>query len=38
MVDCLVQKEDWKTHRLVCKPVAVATSTAERADGASAPK
>ena len=23
----LVQKKDWKTHRLVCKPVAVAASS-----------
>ena len=28
-----MQKEDWKTHKLVCKPVAVAAS-----DAASTPK
>ncbi len=36
LVICLEQKEDWQTHKLVCKPVAVAASATDVAG--SAPK
>ena len=30
----LVQKDDWKTHKLVCKPVAVSAAAADAAAAA----